>query len=200
MILRSELKQNAKDRLKNNWGLAIGIIIVCTLISCIPNLLAEIDSESFAISVIIPIITLVITGPLTIGQCKFFINLANRSNPKFSDLWYGFNNMLRAIGVTLLVGVIVFIGTILFIIPGIILAFMYSQVYYIMAENPEMSIMNCLKESSRIMKGHKMDLFILELSFLGWGILMVITLGIAGLYVLPYYNATLTNFYLDIKD
>lgn len=200
MILRSELKQNAKDRLKNNWGLAIGIIIVCTLISCIPNLLAEIDSESFAISIIIPIITLVITGPLTIGQCKFFINLANRSNPKFSDLWYGFNNMLRAIGVTLLVGVIVFIGTILFIIPGIILAFMYSQVYYIMAENPEMSIMNCLKESSRIMKGHKMDLFILELSFLGWGILMVITLGIAGLYVLPYYNATLTNFYLDIKD
>ena len=200
MILRSELKQNAKDRLKNNWGLALGIIIVCTLISCIPNLLAEIDSESFAISIIIPIITLVITGPLTIGQCKFFINLANRSNPKFSDLWYGFNNMLRAIGVTLLVGVIVFIGSILFIIPGIILAFMYSQVYYIMAENPEMSIMNCLKESSRIMKGHKMDLFILELSFLGWGILMVITLGIAGLYVLPYYNATLTNFYLDIKD
>lgn len=200
MILRSELKQNAKDQLKNNWGLAIGIIIVCTLISCIPNLLAEIDSESFAISIIIPIITLVITGPLTIGQCKFFINLANRSNPKFSDLWYGFNNMLRAIGVTLLVGVIVFIGSILFIIPGIILAFMYSQVYYIMAENPEMSIMNCLKESSRIMKGHKMDLFILELSFLGWGILMVITLGIAGLYVLPYYNATLTNFYLDIKD
>lgn len=200
MILRSELKQNAKDQLKNNWGLAIGIIIVCTLISGIPNLLAEIDSESFAISIIIPIITLVITGPLTIGQCKFFINLANRSNPKFSDLWYGFNNMLRAIGVTLLVGVIVFIGTILFIIPGIILAFMYSQVYYIMAENPEMSIMNCLKESARIMKGHKMDLFILELSFLGWGILMVITLGIAGLYVLPYYNATLTNFYLDIKD
>ena len=186
MILRSELKQNAKDQLKNNWGLAIGIIIVCTLISGIPNLLAEIDSESFAISIIIPIITLVITGPLTIGQCKFFINLANRSNPKFSDLWYGFNNMLRAIGVTLLVGVIVFIGSILFIIPGIILAFMYSQVYYIMAENPEMSIMNCLKESSRIMKGHKMDLFILELSFLGWEILMVITLGIAGLYVLPY--------------
>lgn len=200
MILRSELKQNAKDQLKNNWGLAIGIIIVCTLISSIPNLLVEIDSESFAISIIIPIITLVITGPLTIGQCKFFINLANRSNPKFSDLWYGFNNMLRAIGVTLLVGVIVFIGTILFIIPGIILAFMYSQVYYIMAENPEMSIMNCLKESARIMKGHKMDLFILELSFIGWGILMVITLGIAGLYVLPYYNATLTNFYLDIKD
>ena len=200
MILRSELKQNAKNQLKNNWGLAIGIIIVCTLISCIPNLLVEINDESLAIAIIIPIITLVITGPLTIGQCKFFINLANRSNPKFSDLWYGFNNILKAIGVTLLVGIIVSIGTILLIIPGIILSFMYSQVYYIMTENPEMSIIDCLKESSRIMKGHKMDLFVLELSFLGWVILMGITFGIAGLYVLPYYSATLTNFYLEIKD
>ena len=161
MILRSELKQNAKNQLKNNWGLAIGIIIVCTLISCIPNLLVEINDESFAIAIIIPIITLVITGPLTIGQCKFFINLANRSNPKFSDLWYGFNNILKAIGVTLLVGIIVSIGTILLIIPGIILSFMYSQVYYIMAENPEMSIIDSLKESSRIMKVHKMDLYVL---------------------------------------
>ena len=184
MILRSELKQNAKNQLKNNWGLAIGIIIVCTLISCIPNLLVEINDESLAIAIIIPIITLVITGPLT----------------KFSDLWYGFNNILKAIGVTLLVGIIVSIGTILLIIPGIILSFMYSQVYYIMAENPEMSIIDCLKESSRIMKGHKMDLFVLELSFLGWVILMGITFGIAGLYVLPYYSATLTNFYLEIKN
>ena len=83
---------------------------------------------------------------------------------------------------------------------GIILSFMYSQAYYIMAENPEMSIIDCLKESSRIMKGHKMDLFVLELSFLGWVILMGITFGIAGLYVLPYYSATLTNFYLEIKN
>ena len=200
MILRRELKQNAKAQLKNNWGVAIGIIIVCTLISCIPNFLINLDSESITISIVIPIITLLITGPLTIGQCKFFINLANRSNPKFSDLWYGFNNILRAIGTTVLIGIIVFVGTILFIIPGIILSFMYSQVYYIMAENPEMSIMDCLKESSRIMKGHKMDLFVLELSFLGWIILTVITFGIAGLYVLPYYTTTLTNFYLEIKD
>ena len=134
MILRSELKQNAKNQLKNNWGLAIGIIIVCTLISCIPNLLVEINDESLAIAIITPIITLFITGPLTIGQCRFFINLSNRSNPKFSDLWYGFNNILKAIGVTLvitlLVGVIVFIGVILLIITGIILSFMYPQVYY----------------------------------------------------------------------
>ena len=199
MILRSELKQNAKDQLKNNWGVVIGVIIVCTLISCIPNLLVDLEVESIVISISIPIITMVITGPIAIGQSKFFINLANRSNPRFSDLWYGFNNILRAIGITLLVGIIVLIGTILLIIPGIILSFMYSQVYYIMAENPDMSIIDCLKESARIMKGHKMELFVLELSFIGWILLMGITFGLAGLYVLPYYTATLTNFYLEIK-
>lgn len=200
MILRSELKKSAKNQLKYNWATAIGITIVSTLISWIPNILVTINNESFIMSIIIQIITLAITGPLTIGQCKFFINIANESNPTFSDLWYGFNNTLKGMVMALLVAIIVFIGTIFLIIPGIILTFMYSQVYYIMAENPDISIIDCLKESSRIMKGHKMDLFVLQLSFIGWMILTGITSGIAGLYVLPYYNATLNNFYLQIKD
>ena len=169
------------------------------LISYIPELLSYINPESATIAILIPIISLVITGPLAIGQSRFFINLANRENPKFSDLWFGFNNILRGIGVTLLVGIAVCIGTILFIIPGIIISFMYSQVYYIMAENPNKSVLECLRESARIMKGHKMELLILELSFLGWIILTALTCGIAGLYVLPYYSATLANFYLEIK-
>jgi len=200
MILRSELKQNAKNQLKNNWFLAIGIIIVCQLIAYIPNLLLLISDNLLFATIIIPIIILVITALLSIGQCKFFINLANKSNPKFSDLRYGLNNILRAIGVTLLVGVIVFIGILLFIIPGIILAYMYSQVYYIMAENPDMNVLDVLKESSRIMNGRKFEIFVLQLSFIGWIILTVITFGIAGLYVFPYYNVTLTNFYLNIKN
>ena len=59
---------------------------------------------------------------------------------------------------------------------------------------------NVLKESAKIMKGHKFELFVLELSFLGWVILTVITFGIVGLYFVPYYNATLTNYYLSIKQ
>ena len=199
MISRSELKRGAKSQLANYWGVSIGIMIVCILVSYIPELLSYINHESATIAILIPIISLVITGPLAIGQSRFFINLANRANPKFSDLWFGFNNILRSVGVTLLEGVAVCIGTILFIIPGIIVSFMYSQVYYIMAENPDISVLDCLRESARIMKGHKMELFILELSFLGWIILTALTCGIAGLYVLPYYSATLANFYLKIK-
>ena len=200
MISRKWLKENAKNQLKNNWGLAIGAIIVSMLISLIPEILIYIDPESATIAISIQIISLIIAGPIAIGQCKLFINLSNNENPKFSDVWFGFGNILKALGVTLLIGIAVSIGTIFFIIPGIIISFMYSQVYYIMAEHPEMSVIESLKESSKIMKGHKMELFILELSFIGWIILTTITFGIAGLYVLPYYSATLSNFYLTIKD
>lgn len=200
MISRKWLKENAKNQLKNHWGLAIGAIIVSMLISLIPEILIYIDLESITIATLVQIISLIIAGPIAIGQCKLFINLSNKDNPKFSDVWFGFRNILKALGVTLLVGIAVSIGTILFIIPGIIVSFMYSQVYYIMAQHPEMSVIEILKESSKIMKGHKMELFILELSFIGWIILTAITFGILGLYVLPYYSATLSNFYLTIKD
>ena len=200
MISRKWLKENAKNQLKNNWGLTIGAIIVSMLISLIPEILIYINPESAIIAILVQIISLIIAGPIAIGQCKLFINLSNNENPKFSDVWFGFGNILKALGVTLLIGIAVSIGTIFFIIPGIIISFMYSQVYYIMAEHPEMSVIDSLKESSKIMKGHKMELFILELSFIGWIILTGITFGIAGLYVLPYYSATLSNFYLTIKD
>ena len=200
MISRKWLKENAKNQLKNNWGLTIGAIIVSMLISLIPEILIYINPESATIAILVQIISLIIAGPIAIGQCKLFINLSNNENPKFSDVWFGFGNILKALGVTLLIGIAVSIGTIFFIIPGIIISFMYSQVYYIMAEHPEMSVIDSLKESSKIMKGHKMELFILELSFIGWIILTTITFGIAGLYVLPYYSATLSNFYLTIKD
>ena len=197
-MIRSELKQNAKMQLKNNWWLSIAVLVVYQLVSYVPNLLGML-SESVFLAGIMSIITVGLTGILSIGVCRFFINLANDSNSQFSDLWYGFNNILKAFGVSLLVALLVFLGSLLFVVPGIILTYMYSQVYYVMAQNPELSVIYVLKESARIMKGHKFELFVLELSFLGWMILVGITFGIVGLYVIPYYNATLTNYYLSIK-
>ena len=197
-MLRSELKQNAKMQLKGNLWLSIAVLVVYQLVSYVPNLLGML-SESVFLAGIMSIITVGLTGILSIGVCRFFINLANDSNSQFSDLWYGFNNILKAFGVSLLVALLVFLGSLLFVVPGIILTYMYSQVYYVMAQNPELSVIDVLKESARIMKGHKFELFVLELSFLGWMILVGITFGIVGLYVIPYYNATLANYYLSIK-
>ena len=71
--------------------------------------------------------------------------------------------------------------------------------YYVLAENPQMSANEALNESKAIMDGHKMDLFVLYLSFIPWMLLGSITLGIAYIYVMPYMQLTITNFYHKIK-
>lgn len=87
----------------------------------------------------------------------------------------------------------------LLVIPGIIKGLSYSMATYILADHPEMTARQALNESKRIMDGHKMDLFLLELSFIGWLLLVGITCGIAIIYVGPYMNATMVNFYNSIK-
>lgn len=99
-----------------------------------------------------------------------------------------------------IIWICVFIGTILFVIPGIIVGIMFSQANYILAENPDKSAMECIKESARMMKGHKFDYFVLELSFIGWSILCVLSLGIGFLWLVPYFEITLTNFYLKVSE
>ena len=92
------------------------------------------------------------------------------------------------------------IGTILFIVPGIIIGLMLSQSYFVLAEDNSKSITECMKESARIMNGYKWDFFVLQLSFIGWAILSIISCGIGFLWLSPYYSLTTANFYLTIKD
>jgi uncharacterized membrane protein len=70
---------------------------------------------------------------------------------------------------------------------------------YILAENKGKPALECIKESMAMTEGHKMDLFVLGLSFIGWGLLCSITFGIAGIWVVPYMQATYTNVYNSLK-
>lgn len=71
--------------------------------------------------------------------------------------------------------------------------------YFVLAENPQMTAREALNESKKIMSGHKMELFVLYLSFILWMLLGAVTLGIAYIYIAPYMYATITNFYQEIK-
>ncbi|HDX9638909.1 TPA: DUF975 family protein [Bacillus mobilis] len=87
---------------------------------------------------------------------------------------------------------------ILLAISGIvmtILYFSYSMTYYVMVEKPEYSVSQAMKESKHLMKGHKLDLFLLWLSFIGWAILAILTLGIGFLWLSPYMSTTTAHFY-----
>ena len=91
--------------------------------------------------------------------------------------------------------------TLLFIIPGIVKAYSYRMVPYILADNPEMSSTDIITKSREMMNGHKWDAFVLDLSFLGWLILTALTGGILGIfYVYPYIFETNAELYLALKN
>ncbi|MDK0619245.1 DUF975 family protein, partial [Clostridium perfringens] len=93
--------------------------------------------------------------------------------PKFADLFSQFKIFFKALGLFILMGIAIILGTLFFIIPGIIVALMFSQAFYILAENPNKGIFECLEESSNLMHGYKWELFVLQLSFIGWELLAV---------------------------
>lgn len=104
------------------------------------------------------------------------------------------------IGTGFLMSLYIFLWSLLFIIPGIIKAYSYSQTFYIKAENPDIPASRAIELSKIMMDGHKGQLFYLHLSFIGWSILSAFTLNILGVvYVFPYYYASLAFAYQEIK-
>jgi uncharacterized membrane protein len=97
------------------------------------------------------------------------------------------------------VGLFTFLWSLLFVIPGIVKTYAYSMSMYILAENKGKPALECINESKAMTNGHKMDLFVLNLSFIGWMMLVALTFGIAGIWVLPYMNATMANAYQSLK-
>ena len=202
MINRAELKSHAKDELRGKWGLAIGGFFLANLIlQAVGQALNIISDRSYPLLLISFLVTSILSAVMSVGMCKFALNYAtNGETPAIEDLFSGFKVILKALGVYFLVTIIVAIGFILLIVPGIILSLMFSQVFYILADDNSKSIIDCLKESSAMMKGYKGAYFVLLLSFLGWLILGAIPLLIGLLWVIPYMNVTLASFYLNIKN
>ena len=186
MIIRSELKALAKEQIKGN----IGILFLCSLV-------VALICGAVGFTYVGPIL---IAPSFAISMTMIYIALANGKKPEVGDVFKGFSLFGKALWLNILVGFFVFLWSLLLYIPGIIKALSYSMLFYILAENPNMTAQEALNESKRIMDGHKMDLFVLGLSFIGWGLLCGITFGIAYIYVIPYVSATVTNFYNKIKS
>ena len=108
-------------------------------------------------------------------------------------------NYLHKVAGMFLMNLKVFLWTLLFIIPGIVMAFAYAMTPYILEEHPEISAWDASARSREMMKGHKFDLFYLYLSFIGWVVLAIITLGIGFLWLSPYVEGAVAAFYNDLK-
>lgn len=191
MIERKILKDKAKVQLKAN----LGVLVLCTIIVfVIVGVLGQIPYLGV-------VGTALVGGPLALGLYMIYLGITYGEKPKVADLFKGFSpeNFLKSFLAYILISLFTFLWTLLLIIPGIVKALSYSMTFYILAENPDMTALEAITVSKRLMKGHKMELFVLSLSFIPWVLLVAVTFGLALIYVIPYTALTVTNFYQELK-
>jgi len=141
--------------------------------------------------------------PVMVGEAKFFLSLKDTDNVDMNLLFDGFKGerYLRNVAQMFLKYLFIFLWTLLLIVPGIIKTFSYAMVPFILADDAiELGEESSITVSRRMMHGHKGELFVLYLSFIGWMLLSMLTLGVLWLlYVGPYFEQTRAIFYEKVK-
>ena len=199
MPTRAELKQNAKDRMKEQALNPILVTLVYTLVAIAISLLGGI----LGATVLIPFILSLASVAVQIGYVYYCMKVAKREQGTYADLAYLIQDWrfgLKLVVLSFVINLFISLWSLLLFVPGMIKAISYSQAIMIMLENPNMDIMTSIKESQRMMNGHKMEYFILDLSFILWILLVTVTFGIASLWVSPYMQITMVNYYNTLKN
>ena len=175
---RNKAWNNLRD---NYWMMLLGMIVVAVILGVLPAL------------------SILLIGTLTVGLNIYFINGTKKKDPDLMDIFDPFKDRFVE---TLVMGIIknifIFLWTLLFIIPGIIKSYSYFMTEYIMVYNKEISGLDAITESRRLMNGKKFRLFSLHFSFIGWWLLVIITFGIGLIFLMPYIKMAEAEFALEI--
>ena len=191
---RKQLKANAKQQIKGKIGILFVITLIIGLCSAVAGaILSFIPYVGSLVS------TIIITPAFMLSTARVYLMVVRGTKPTAGDSFCGFDDFFSAFKVTFLIGLFTFLWSLLFVIPGIVKTYAYSMSMRILADNKGKSARECIKESMAMTNGHKMELFVLDLSFIGWYLLCSVTLGIAAIWVLPYVGATFANAYETLK-
>lgn len=134
---------------------------------------------------------------VSVGFIIFLLHTIRATAPCTGNLLDGFGMAGRIILLGLMEGIFIFLWSLLLVVPGIIASYRYRQAIYLLIDHPEMSVRDCIKESSRMMDGKKAELFKLDLSFIGWKFLANFTvIGWAvQVWTVPYLGMTYALYY-----
>ncbi|MBP3911839.1 MAG: DUF975 family protein [Niameybacter sp.] len=190
MFTREEVKTASKEQLKGRWGIVGGLFLVITILLIGIQFIPYIGFLG----------NYIISGACTLSYIIICFKVIQREPLGIEDAFSGFKNFGKSIGLFFWQLLWVFLWTLLFIIPGIIKSYSYCMSFYILADHPEITVREALNESKRMTQGHKMDLFILQLSFIGWGILATLTFGIGYFWLIPYMQVTMANTYKKLAN
>ncbi len=190
-VPNAELMAQARGALAGHWGSAVGICVLWFVVSMVVNQLPDHSSA---------IVSLLITGPFSLGLSLFFLTLGRRGNPSVSQIVQGFQRFGTATGAYLLMLIFIVLWGLLLIIPGILAAYAYSMTFFLLVDDPSLGPMEAITRSKEMMRGAKWRLFCLHCRFIGWSLLALLTLGIGFLWVWPYIMTSQARFYDDLRE
>lgn len=215
MRKNQDYKNQALAALKGNWAPSL-VATIIIILACVIYMgpyevmyMQALNGQVFS-SPVFPAVSyflfifgvLLVYAPMNVGYTYAFKLLSSDSDAQVTGnmLRKGFKPYFRNVWGMFLMGLFVNLWALLLIVPGIIKAYAYAMTPYILVDNPELSANQAINLSKKMMKGHKFDLFYLQLSFLGWGVLSVFTLGIGLLWLMPYMMTAQAAFYQDVKN
>lgn len=146
------------------------------------------------------IIGFLATAIILFASVKMYLGIARDQKPNVNDiLTVGFkNDPLKSVVLHFMTSLFTILWTLLFIIPGIVKAYAYSMNFYLLHREPKLTAMEAIDKSKRITMGYKGDLFMLDLSYLGWYILGIFTLGILWLWIIPKHRTARILYFDEI--
>ena len=195
-MTRQELKKWSKEKMKGHMWKILGALLIVGLIN---GLSAEIDLKNEFLNLTVSIGFTLIGCIVSIGLVEFMINYINDQKYDYEMLFSKFSDWKRILLTYFHVYIRVLLWTLLLIIPGIIKAFSYVMVPYILQNDKDISPKDALKLSEEIMNGHKMEYFMLGLSFIGWHLLAIPTLMILEIWIVPYQQTAITKYMYDLR-
>ena len=214
---RQQVKEQAKQIMKRNYWKMFVVTLIASILTGEKTTIIErvqdfasnnhsydaqpIFYSFISIASILGILyTIFIGNVIVVGKNGYFIK-NHDENPELGEIFKGFKgNYLNVVKIMFLMDLKTLLWLLLFIIPGFVKAYEYSMIPYLLAENPNLSADEAFSLSKQMTTGQKMDLFVLDLSFIGWIILGLICCGIGILFVLPYPEATRAEVYLNLKE
>ena len=193
MLSNYEIRKKSREQLGNGifgsrWLMALVVSLVFTAI------LGALSATS---------IGMIFGGCFVVGYTGVFMGIARgKEEIDVANLFDGFKGQkfTKSLVLYIVMTIYIVLWSLLLFIPGIIKAYSYSMAFYIMNDHPEYTASQCIDESRKMMQGHKLDLFCLHLSFIGWIIVASLTCGIGFLWLEPYMMLAQANFYEELKN
>ena len=201
LIDRKRLKEEVRELLSGAQVSPKAMTALYGLLLLFLNMVSACAGEAGVLSTFVSILTGLLSIVLGAGFTLYCMAIRRNERAEYLTLFDGFSFVGKLIALTIVTYAFIWLWSMLFIIPGIIAAYRYRMALYLLLDHPEMSVMQCIQESKRMMKGHKGELFVMDLSFLGWAILESIPVfGYAvQVWTTPYISMSYVLYYEALR-